>query len=221
MSSTDPRDARGATIDEIVVADDPPRWQELGFAVAAGMCQLGDVRLRIAGSDAGHGIVGWSLREIVSLALDGLATTRSRAPLPPAGPEHPNGIVAIDHVVAITPDLDRTVAALRAGGLKLRRIRELPNATGAPRQAFFRLGAEILEVVQEPASAAARDRPARLWGLALVASDLERSVAALADNVSPIRPAVQPDRRIASLRKSAGLAIPLALMSPRPGVRAA
>jgi hypothetical protein len=58
------------------------------------------------------------------------------------------------------------------------------------------------------------DRPASLWGLALNAPDLERTVAELGEHVSPIRPAVQPGRRIATLRRSAGLAVPIALMTP-------
>jgi hypothetical protein len=138
----------------------------------------------------------------------------------PAGPiPHPNGITAIDHVVAITPRLERTVGALEAAGLDLRRVREEPTPAGAPRQAFFRLGPTILEVVQEPADVVERDgadRPAFFWGLALVAPDLDATVAGLADCVSEIRPAVQPDRRIATLRRSAGLALPVALMTPPP-----
>jgi hypothetical protein len=123
----------------------------------------------------------------------------------------------IDHVVAITPALERTVAALQNAGLDLRRIREEPTPAGAPRQAFFRLGANILEVVQEPAEATERaggDRPVFFWGLAFVAPDLDATVAGLGDRVSEIRPAVQPGRRIASLRRSAGLAVPIALMTP-------
>jgi hypothetical protein len=219
MSTPDARNVRGATIDELVVADDPQRWESLGFAISSGACQLRAVRIRLAGLEAGEGIVGWSLRGVASMALDGLPTTVSRAPPPAAAPPHPNGVVAIDHVVAVTLDLERTIAALQAVGLALRRIRELPSATGAPRQAFFRLGAEILEVVQQPGDGADRAGPARLWGLALVTSDLERSVAALGHNVSAIRPAVQRGRRIASLRRSAGLAIPVALISPEPGGR--
>jgi hypothetical protein len=72
--------------------------------------------------------------------LDGLPTTRSDPPPPGESPAHPNGITAIDHVVAIAPALDRTVAALQGAGLDLRRIREEPTPAGAPRQAFFRLG---------------------------------------------------------------------------------
>ena len=43
-----------------------------------------------------------------------------------------------------------------ARGLDLRRIREHPTPAGAPRQAFFRLGAEILELIQEPSDSIQR-----------------------------------------------------------------
>jgi hypothetical protein len=114
--------------------------------------------------------------------------------------------------------LERTVTALEGAGLDLRRIREDPTPAGAPRQAFFRLGATILEVVQEPAEAIERgggaDRPAFFWGLAFVAPDLDATVAGLGDRVSEIRTAIQPGRRIATLRRSAGLAVPVALITP-------
>jgi len=209
----------GVTIDELAVADRPERWTAASFAVHDSCCQLGSVRLRFAGprQEAGAGILGWSLRGIASVELDGLPTTRSQSPPPPPPGAHPNGAVAVDHVVVMSPALDRTVAALRAAGLDLRRVREQPTPAGAPRQAFFRLGEEILEVVQEPDAVLERDggpdRPARLWGLALRVQDLDRTLAALAPNVSPARPAVQPGRRIATVRRSAGLAVPVALMS--------
>ena len=207
------------TIDELAVADRPERWTAASFAVHDSCCQLGSVRLRFAGprQEAGAGILGWSLRGIASVELDGLHTTRSQSPPPPPPGAHPNGAVAVDHVVVMSPALDRTVAALRAAGLDLRRVREQPTPAGAPRQAFFRLGEEILEVVQEPDAVLERDggpdRPARLWGLALRVQDLDRTLAVLAPNVSPARPAVQPGRRIATVRRSAGLAVPVALMS--------
>jgi hypothetical protein len=131
-----------------------------------------------------------------------------------------NGVLAIDHVVAMSPALDRTVRALRAAGLELRRMREQPTPAGAPRQAFFRLGGEILEVVQEPDDVVERGggraRPACLWGLALIVEDLDRTVEVLGEHAGPIRPAVQPGRRIAPLRRGADLAVPVALMTARP-----
>lgn len=206
------------TIDELTVADAPGAWSALGFAVEGDTCVIGDVRIRLAGSDAGKGLTGWSLRGVESAELDGLRTTASDRPPPSEPPMHPNGIAAIDHVVAITPALERTVAALEAAGLDLRRIREEPTPAGAPRQAFFRLGATILEVVQEPPEAIERggdvDRPAFFWGLAFTASDLDATVAGLGDHAGEIRAAIQPGRRIATLRRSAGLAMPVALMTP-------
>jgi len=206
------------TIDELVLADEPARWAALGFAVMDdGRCTFGSIRVRLAGSAAGRGIVRWTLRGLAGTELDGLPTTESDAPVPAPAPAHLNGAVAIDHIVAMSPALDRTVAALQRAGLELRRIREQPTPAGAPRQAFFRLGAEILEVVQEPAAVVEQqggsDRPARLWGLALTVEDLDRAVERLGSHVGSIRPAVQLGRRIATLRRTAGLAVPVALMS--------
>jgi hypothetical protein len=206
------------TLDVLTVADAPDAWRDCGFAVDGDVCVLGDVGIRFAPAEGKRGLIGWSLRGVDSLELDGLPTTASQAPLAGKAPGHPNGVTAIDHVVAISPDLDRTVAALSAAGLDLRRVREEPTPAGAPRQAFFRLGPTILEVVQEPPEATERhggDRPAFFWGLACLAPDLERTVAHLGpDRVSEIRPAVQAGRRIATLRRSAGLSVPVALMTP-------
>ena len=231
------------TIDELVLADEPDRWRALGFELERGDgVRLGSVRVRLAGDGARSGsapaFLGWSLRDLASSELDGLPTTLADgAPATPAAQAtrgdrtagqatrgespgvHPNAITAIDHVVVMTPALDRTVDALRAAGLELRRIREEPTPAGAPRQAFFRLGDEILEVVQEPHEVVAREggaeRPARLWGLALLSSDLDRTVRALGEHAGEARAAVQPGRRIATVRRSAGLAVPVAVMSAR------
>jgi catechol 2,3-dioxygenase-like lactoylglutathione lyase family enzyme len=207
------------TIDELTVADPPDTWAALGFAVEGDSCVVGEVRVRLAGPDAGKGLTGWSLREIEATELDGLPTERSERPAPEQASPHPNGIAGLDHVVAITPDLDRTAAALERAGLDLRRVREEPTPAGAPRQAFFRLGAVVLEVVQEPEEAieragGGRDRPAFFWGLAFLAPDLDATVAGLGERAGEVRDAVQPGRRIATLRRSAGLSVPVALMTP-------
>jgi catechol 2,3-dioxygenase-like lactoylglutathione lyase family enzyme len=206
-----------STIDELTIADEPATWARLGFAVADDVCQVGGVRIVLAGGEAGRGVVRWSLRDVASTDLDGLPTTRSDRAAAGDPPAHPNGVTRLDHVVVITPVLDRTIAALQAAGLDLRRVREEPTPAGAPRQAFFRLGAEILEVVQEPEEGTERgggtDRPAFFWGLAFRVADIDATVAQLGEHASAVRPAVQPGRRIASLRRSAGLAVPAALMT--------
>jgi hypothetical protein len=205
------------SLDELIVADTAADWRACGFAVEGDLCTVGGTRVRLAPNDGGKGLTRWSLGGLESEELDGLATARSDRPPPAERPVHPNGISALDHVVAISSDLDRTVTALCEAGLDLRRIREEPTPAGAPRQAFFRLGEPILEVVQAPAEAIERtggDRPAFFWGLAFVAPDIEATVAGLGERVSEVRDAVQPGRRIATLRRSAGLSLPVALITP-------
>jgi hypothetical protein len=215
----------GPTIDELVLADEPDRWSALGFEVADGCCELGAVRLTFTQASPGsvRGLMSWSLRDLEETNLDGLSTSRSERLVRPPAPAQPNGVLAIDHIVVSSPSFDRSVSALQTAGLDLRRVREEPTPAGAPRQAFFRLGNEILELVAEPEQVIERaggpDRPARFWGLALLAGDLERTVEAIGGHAGPIRSAVQPGRRIATVRRSAGLAIPLALMSATEPLR--
>jgi catechol 2,3-dioxygenase-like lactoylglutathione lyase family enzyme len=207
------------TIDALTVADEPAAWRAAGFTVDGNLCEVGTVRLRLEGPGRERGIVGWSLRGARSLDLDGLPTSASQDP-PAAGGPHPNGVVSIDHVVVITPDLDRTATKLRENGLDLRRIREEAAPGGSPRQAFFRMGELILEVVEAPAGtriASDPHGPARLWGISFLVDELERTAAALGDLLGEPREAVQPGRRIATLRKEAGLGPAIAFMTPGAG----
>ncbi len=209
------------SIEELTVADSPVAWSACGFRLEGDTCVLGEVPVRLLGAQAGSGLVSWSLHGLTGAGeLDGLTTGRSERVAGRRPSCHPNGITGIDHVVAITPDLDRTITACQSAGLDLRRLREEPTPAGAPRQAFFRLGAVILEVVQEPQEAIERgggaERSAFFWGLALLAPDLQATVSFLGQHAGEIRAALQPGRQISSLRRSAGLSVPVALISP-PG----
>jgi hypothetical protein len=205
------------TLDELELADRPENWAALGFTLTGDRCRLGDVELCFRDAGEQRGILSWSLRGLLSTELDGLPTTISERVAASGQPAHANGAVAIDHIVAMSPAFDRSVDALQAAGLDLRRVRDEPTPAGAPRQAFFRVGREILELVQEPDEiverAGGRDHPARFWGLAVLVEDLDRAVEAMAPHIGSVRAAVQPGRRIATVRRSAGLAVPLALMS--------
>jgi hypothetical protein len=207
------------TVDELVLAAGEEPWQAAGFAVADGSIEVGSVRIRLAGEEAGRGLLSWSLRGLASTELDGLPTERSERPPVEAG-AHANGVVSIDHVVVFSPDLDRTTAALCAAGLDLRRLREEPTPAGAPRQAFFRMGEVILEAIQAPDGSpllADADAPARLWGISFLVDDLDTTAAALGELLSEPRDAVQPGRFIATARREAELGIPVAFMTPGPG----
>jgi len=190
-------------LEQLEIADEPADWRKVGFEVEDGVCRVSTVLLRLVGKGPRRGILGWTLG-------NGEPSTIPAAP-------HPNGVARIDHVVLMSPDLDRTVADLRSDGFELRRIREGETPGGSTRQAFFRVGEPILEVVQAPeGTSVARDpdRPARLWGLAFRVEDLEQTASTLGDLVWTPRDAVQPGRRIATLRPEAGLGPAIAFMTP-------
>ena len=152
------------TLLRLRIADDPTQWESLGFAVSDGTCTIGGVELELAGSSAGSGIVGWTLEGDWPAEMDGIATlsgaAASATPSTASRPaSHPNHVTSIDHLVVSTPDLDRTIEALLAAGLELRRIREIGKGI---RQAFFWIGAVIIEVVGPQGEPG----PSRLWGLA-------------------------------------------------------
>ena len=205
------------TVDELLIAAAPDAWSKAGFTVSEDVCEIASVRLRFGAT--GRGIVGWSVRDLDELELDGLPTRASDAPSAAAGP-HPNGTISIDHLVVITPDLDRTSAVLEGAGFDLRRVREGETPGGSRRQAFFRMGELILEVVAAPDGtkiAADPNGPARLWGMSFLVEDLAEPGAALGDALGEPRDAVQPGRRIATVATAAGLGPAIAFMTPGPG----
>jgi hypothetical protein len=207
------------TVDELFIAAAPDSWRAAGFTVEGEICEVGAVRLRLQGDGARRGITRWSVRDARSLELDGLETMPSNA-APAAGATHPNGTFAIDHVVVISPDLDRTSAVLQEAGFNLRRVREGDTPGGSVRQAFFRMGELILEVVQAPEGtkiAADPSGPARLWGISFLVEDMATPVAALGENLGEPRDAVQPGRRIATVASAAGLGPAIAFMTPGTG----
>ena len=199
------------------IADDPATWVRLGFAVGDdGRCVVGGIALELAGRGAGAGVVGWTIAGLRSAAqIDGLPTTAHDG-VAPADGEHPNGAVAVDHVVVSTPDVARTFAALARAGLDLRRERDAGTPEQPLRQGFYVLGGALLEVVGPAApSGFGPARPATFWGMVLVVADLDALAARLGDGLGTPREAVQPGRRIATLREAAGSSVALAFMTPR------
>jgi hypothetical protein len=70
--------------------------------------------------------------------------------------------------------------------------------------------------VQVPEEQAGPDGAARFWGLTITVADLDGAVADLGSLCGTIRDAVQPGRRIVTLKREAGLGLPVALITPEP-----
>lgn len=171
------------------VAGDADAWAEAGFFVEDDRMRIGHVELRL---DVGNrGISEWTLAD--------------EPHVEPAA--HPNGSTLLDHIVVFTDDPDRTTLSYADLGLEARRVREIGNGTT---QTFFRAGEVIVELVGPIPNVIGE----RFWGLAMTVADLDACAALLGDRLGPIKDAVQPGRRIATLRHEAcGLTVPIAFMS--------
>ena len=220
----------------ITIGGDVEAWRSIGLTVSPdGVVALLGTSLRIVSPDHGRGVIGWSLSgprpnipasvpesgtddgenaapDDATPSIDGLRTEWIEA----AGPmyaAHPSGASSLDHVVVLTPDLERTSGAIaEATGYELRRIREV----GSMRQGFHRIGDRgegglIVELVERPDI---EPGPAAFWGIVLIVDDLDAACDLIGpDRISPPKDAVQPGRRIATVRSDAGLEIPVALMT--------
>ncbi len=197
----------------MTVAGDPAAWRALGLvADERGVVPLVGTCLRLVAADE-PSVSSWALSDPVAEApasIDGL-TTEVVEPEPPLFADHPLGAIGLDHVVVLSNDLERTSDAIAvATGCPLRRVREL----GTMRQGFHRIGPGglIVEIVERPD---VPEGPARFWGVVLNVADLDAAVESLgAERIGTPKDAVQPGRRIATIRDDAGLGVPLALMTP-------
>jgi hypothetical protein len=192
------------------VATDPDAWRLLGFVVDDDdVCAVDGVAIRLG--SAGRKISAWALADVPGgVEVDGLLTVPP-PPSPPTAASHANGTVALDHLVVMSPHADRTIKALAVHGIEPRRQRHTDQYGPPFTQTFFRLGRPILELIGPDTPAGSE--PARFYGVAFTVDDLDATAALLGDRLGRVKDAVQPGRRIATLRREAGAGIPIAFMS--------
>lgn len=202
----------------VVVGDEADAWRAAGFAVDAnGVARIGSVTVRLAGRSRGSGLRCWTFAGVQGTGdLDGIPTDVAPVVAFPAAdhPDHPNGAVAVDHVVVLTPDCDRTVAAFEGRGFEVRRVRHTDQYGPPYRQIFFRAGEVILEIIGPNEPILDDERPAKLFGVAVAVSDLDAVAVELGEALGRVKDALQPGRRIATLRREAfDVSVPVAFMS--------
>lgn len=171
-------------------------------------------RLGLETTDAGAHVGGVTLElaqgsGILGLDLDG-APADTTLPLvdvtelPPSS--HPLGATAVDHVVVLCGDVRAAIASL---GTSPRRLDERDGRL----YGFVVAETALLEFV---GPIEADDRPPRPWGLAFTVSDLDAAADLLGEGCSRPKDAVQPGRRIATVRhEQLDLGVPTVLLSPR------
>ena len=193
----------------VVVGDEPEAWARAGFSMIDRHTRIGSTTI-VCDPASGSGITRVAIAGITE-PVDGLPI--GGEPVESETATHPNRVSAFDHLVAMSPAIDRTSAALAAAGLEKRRTREFEVGGATRRQDFFWMGDVILELVGQRGQN--DPGPAVFWGLALECDDLTEAAASLGDGLGRIKDAVQPGRQIATIRtRDLGVSVPIALMSP-------
>ena len=197
------------------VGDDPKAWSELGFCVVGSQVTLGRVRIELAGTDNGRGILGWSMAGIGDV-IDGLPIAS-----PPQGSfeqtravSHRNGIFGLDHVAVETSDLERTLRGFQAAGFTPQRRNIGEGSDPATERILFWAGRTIISVSGPTTTQTSGKPTAQFVGLALVSDDLDRTADLLGDALSAPIDSKQSGRRVSKLTaRAAGISIPITIMS--------
>ncbi len=193
----------------LLVGDEPSAWEAAGFTVTAGAVLVGTTVVVLdpaLTSGIGRADVSGLEDDVDGVPIGPIETPNT----PPQ--EHRNRVCGFDHLVVMSPAIQRTSDALVRAGLDLRRSRTFPVGGHTRRQDFFWLGDVILELVG--VDGVMDDGPATVWGLAFECDDLDAAVSELGEAIGPAKDAVQPGRRIATIRsRELGISVPIALMS--------
>lgn len=205
----------------VTVGDEPAAWARAGFAMNGSTTRIGSTTI-VCDPGNTRGILHVHI-DGLDEPIDGLPIGRGDRPPTPdttsGSTVHPNQVTGFDHLVVMSPAIGRTSTALERLGLQKRRTRAFTAGNQQRRQDFFWLGDVILEVVgavdeRVPDGNAVPHEPAHFWGLALECEDLDAAAAALGDRLGRIKDAVQPGRRIATVRtRDLDVSVPIALMS--------
>lgn len=184
------------------VGGDSGAWSAAGFEVQGSTIQIGALTIEIVSAATPPELV---------LGRDSGGSI-SRDP-------HSNGIDGIDHIVVMARTLDGLRGDIDEAGWTVRRERPTTMAGIEVVQLFVLAGEVLLEMI---APIAGEGPVEGVWGLAVTSTDLGATSSWFAEHCGAescgtVSEAVQPGRRIATLRHRAlGLPLPVAIMSPRP-----
>ncbi|WP_296595040.1 VOC family protein [Phenylobacterium sp.] len=163
----------------------------------------------------------WQASRLDPAATGGLrlllmAETSPPWPLAPASGPAP--VTQLDHVVVMTPNVDRALAIYGAKlGLDLRLDRENPKWNA--RQLFFKVGGTVIEMGAR-IGAAPTDEPDRSGGLAWRVAEphaAQARIAAAGFDVSEVRTGRKPGTHVFTVR-NAPAGVPTILLSAEPAL---
>lgn len=203
---------------QLGVSGSPDAFRAVGFNISPnGLLAVLNGAIAFSGVGQEHQFLGiGAVGPMIptGVTLDGISVLNSEV-VPPV--DHPNGVYELDHIVVLTPDIDRTSHHTQAVlGLRQLGSREADGQ----RQIFHRFadvahpGGDVskgclVELVQTN-----RVTSARLWGVVFNTYDLAAMAQRCGGLLGEPHEAVQPERQIAVFAPGAALGIQVAVMTP-------
>ena len=182
-------------------------WAGAGFNMNDRIVSLTDVDIIFDQGSGGLVAWGWQgLPEAVT-SICGIPAFEYNKKSEPV--KHPNGCISVDHVVLHSNDAEFVKAEFAKLQLHPRAVRDdiYPGLT----QIFYRPGqGTVIEVVVN------KDFPkAFLWGATVVVTDIDVAKNLLKENASEPKKAVQPGRKIMTVRhRNLHMETNMAMMTP-------
>ncbi len=189
-------------------------WQRCGFAVERQGFVAGAIAIRVGEREEGEAAWGFSTHSVGTDELCGIAFADQAVRRATSDHAHPNGVVAVDHVVVASDRPAATRADFEAAGFEPRRPATRGSDENERSEVFFWSGSTLIELVG-PVSEAGDGLPrATIWGVTFVVNDIAALSRVEGSPVGDPRSAVQPGRQIAVARAELRLGLGVAFITP-------
>ena len=200
------------SIVELHIGDEPQVWKNLGFRVENKRCRVGTIDLVFDQGSKGPGIHSWVLQNAESPNFGSIKTMSQDFISTELALDHPNGCFGIDHVVLRVPEFGRGRIALEQIGALVGE----PEAISKSGPTILRSAVNMGEVVVELIGPEQLDPIASwaLWGLVMSVREVDECAKLLGPAVGKVKPAVQKNKCITTVRKEAGASAAIAFLGP-------
>ncbi len=189
-------------------------WQRCGFELERQGFVAGAIAIRVGEREEGEAAWGFSTHSSGTDELCGIAFVDQAVRRATSDHAHPNGVVAVDHVVVASDRPAATRADFDAAGFEPRRPATRGSSENERSEVFFWSGPTLIELVGPVCEAGDGLPRATIWGVTFVVNDIAVLSKLEGSPVGEPRAAVQPGRQIAIARAELRLGLGVAFISP-------
>ena len=200
------------SIVELHIGDEPQVWENLGFRVENKRCRVGTIDLVFTQGSKGSGIHSWVLRNAKFPNFGSIKTMSQDSKSVERALDHPNGCFGIDHVVLRVPEFSGGRIALEKIVALVAEPAPISESEPTILRSTVNMGEAVLELIGPKQLDPFADW--LLWGLVMSVREVDACAELLGSAVGGVKPAVQKNKCITTVRKEAGSSVAMAFLGP-------